>query len=98
MVDGKFRIVKVAGTTQPHSLAVSLQKLLNEDGDRAVLIHAVGHGAVGQAIKGCVILNTKTVNAGIYYTLFPSLVDVIDEATGNEITVTRLKLVPVDAG
>ena len=96
MTDKPHRIVKVGGTTTPHSLAHSLRKLLEENAD--VVLHAVGHGAVGQAIKGCVVLNTLTVNKGTIYMIMPSLIDLPDEKTGKEITITRFRLIAQEMG
>ena len=85
-------IVKVGSDTAPKMLAHSLAAQLRV-GSIGIVMHAIGHGAVGQAMKAATILNTMTINAGVIYTVLPSLIDVTDAVTKKVMTVQRLRLV-----
>jgi stage V sporulation protein SpoVS len=90
------KIVKVKSSTNVHALAQSLsQQLRNGD---SVVMHAIGHGAVGQAMKAATILNTHHVNNGVVYVVLPSLVDTDDPEFGKVVTVQRLRLMPWHIG
>ncbi len=90
-------VIKVGSGTAPSALAASLYQALKDGGE--VVIHAIGHGAVGQACKAIPILNTRTINAGTVYTVLFSLVDMQDEHNPDrKITVTRFRLLPARVG
>lgn len=90
------KIVRVRSHTQVHELAKSLSQQLRA-GDNVVM-HAIGHGAVGQAMKAATVLNTHHVNNGVVYVVLPSLVDQDDPESGKTLTVQRLRLVPWHIG
>jgi stage V sporulation protein SpoVS len=87
--------MKVGSGTPASDLARACQRqLLKTD----VVLEAVGHGAVGQAIKAVVAVNQLTVNTGVVYQIAPSLNTVPANSGDGEVTVTCLRLVAVTLG
>lgn len=91
---GEATIVRASASTPPDQLAGSLHRFL-QDG-RQVVIHAIGHGAVGQAAKALPILNTRVINSGVIYLVLFSLIDVMENS--KKLTVTRFRLIPHKIG
>jgi len=89
------RTVKVSSSTTPSELAHALSAMLRQ-GDN-VVIEAIGHGAVGQATKAVPILNTMTINAGMFYVVAISLRDIKDDNQQTK-TVTCMRLLPWRVG
>lgn len=89
------RAVKVSTTTVPSELAHAVSAMLREGHN--VVLEAIGHGAVGQAVKAIPILNTTTVNAGVVYVAYVSLRDITDDRQQQK-TVTCLRLIPWKVG
>ena len=100
--------LRVAGSTPPKELAGSIIHLLNDG--KPVTLAAIGHQAVGQAVKAIPVVNQYCIAQGYVVTILPSFrlstvpnrdlpVDVGENGDGqertNERTVTILKLIRV---
>jgi stage V sporulation protein SpoVS len=98
--------LRVAGSTPPKELAASIIHLLNEG--KQVTLAAIGHHAVGQAVKSITPVNQYCIAQGYVMVLLPSfkLIPVtsrelpeddglsVGERTA-ERTVTMLKLIKI---
>jgi stage V sporulation protein SpoVS len=62
--------LRVGGGTPPKELAGSIIHLLNDD--KRVRLAAIGHQAVGQAVKAIPVVNQYCVAQGYVITLLPS--------------------------
>lgn len=70
MSESVIKDLRVAGSTPPKDLAGSIIHLLQE-GQR-VRLAAIGHQAVGQAIKAIPIVNQYCISQGYIVTALPS--------------------------
>lgn len=62
--------LRVAGSTPPKELAASIIHILNES--RRVKLAAIGHQAVGQAVKAIPVVNQYCIAQGYLVTILPS--------------------------
>ena len=94
--------LRVAASTPPKELAGSIIHLLNEN--KQVRLSAIGHQAVGQAVKAIPVVNQYCVAQGYMMTIFPffelkpvqTREGVPEDATRvQERTVMMLKLVRI---
>lgn len=99
-----FAELKVAGGTPPKDLAASIVHLLNDS--QRVKLAAIGHQAVGQAVKAIPVVNQYCIAQGYVVTILPSFqimrvpvregAQEMDERDrSDERTVTILTLVKV---
>ena len=113
-----IKIIQVAGTTPPGALAGSIAEEYRQAMEVAhntfgwdgatkrmpnISLHAIGHQAVGQAIKAVAIANGHLAAKGILFTLLPSFEDkqipVKSGSTTMEVrTIMRLRLVVWQVG
>lgn len=112
-----IKIIQVAGTTPPGALAGSIAEEYRQATEDAqdkygwggakrvpnISLHAIGHQAVGQAIKAVAIANGFLAAKGILFTLLPSFEDKpvpirAGSATLEIKTVMRLRLVTWQVG
>ena len=70
MSEDTIKELRIAGSTPPKELAGSIVHLL-QDGKR-VRLAAIGHQAVGQAVKAIPIVNQFCITQGYVVTLLPS--------------------------
>jgi len=84
-----IKVIQVAGTTPPGALAGSIAEEYRQAMDEShdmygwggvkrmpnLSLHAIGHQAVGQAIKAVAIANGFVAAKGIMFTLLPSFED-----------------------
>jgi len=95
--------LRVAGGTPPKDLAASIVHLLNDD--KRVKLAAIGHQAVGQAVKAIPVVNQYCIAQGYLVTILPSFHVMhvpnregepeVDEDRSAERTVTMLLLIKV---
>lgn len=95
------KTITVSGVTNPKALAGSIAAEFRNGND--VSLHAIGHQAVGQAVKAVPIATTYLVAQGIVLTILPSFEDreiesEQDPAVKVTRTVLRLRLVPWNIG
>lgn len=90
--DGTF-VMRASSSTDINRLAAACQQQLQRS---RVLIEAIGHGAVGQAMKAVVSLNRLVVGTGHVYMVLPTMVDVTRD--NSVTTVVRLHLVRQSIG
>jgi stage V sporulation protein SpoVS len=62
--------LRVAGSTPPKELAASIIHILNES--RRVKLAAIGHQAVGQAVKAIPVVNQYCIAQGYLVAILPS--------------------------
>lgn len=100
---GQLKAIMVSGTTNPKQLAGSIMEEIRQalDGSPArvpnLSMHAIGHQAVGQAIKAVPIANQFLASRGLVLLVLPSFEDrqITSEQDPNTKvtrTVMRLKL------
>lgn len=100
-----IKIIQVRGTTHPKALAGSImQEFRASTGAEAakfpnLSLHAIGHQAVGQAIKAVPIANGLLAPHGLQLTVLPSFEDKkvpSEENASVEVvrTVLRMRLIP----
>lgn len=102
------RIVQVSSTTNPKALAGSIAAEFRQAHDEkkpypTISIHAMGHGAAGQAIKAVPIVNGLLAPKGIILTVLPSFEDKEMEDESNPAvkatrTVLRMRLMVWEVG
>lgn len=106
------KVIQVRGTTNCKALAGSIAeeyrqavdpKLSGEVKAPNISLHAIGHQAVGQAIKAVPIANGHLAPRGVQLTILPSFEDKqvpseLDPATSVTRTVMRLRLIPWQIG
>jgi stage V sporulation protein SpoVS len=77
--------LRVAGSTPPKELAASIIHLLNDE--KRVRLTAIGHQAVGQAVKAIPVVNQYCVAQGYLVAILPSF---------SLMTVQNRELISVD--
>lgn len=93
--DPKFSVVKVSGSSSPQAVAGAIAKCIRTDGVYPD-VTAVGHSAVGQAVKALAIARGFLATSGIDLAVTPFLADgpgEVSSSTGEptSITVTGFK-------
>lgn len=83
--------LRVAGSTPPKELAGSIIHLLKDD--KRVRLAAIGHQAVGQAVKAIPVVNQYCVAQGFNVCLLPAfaLMDVPNRETDDEAETNRMQ-------
>ena len=83
--------LKIRSNSEPKSVAGAISKLF-EDGNETVELHAVGAGAVNQAVKSIIIARSFVSTSGINLYVVPGFVTVnIDgeERTGIKFIIKK---------
>jgi stage V sporulation protein S len=83
-------VLRVASTSDPRKVAGAIAHVIRE-GNRAQA-HAIGAGAVNQAIKAVTIARFYLATDGIDVVCIPGFIDV--EVEGREITAVTLTVEP----
>jgi stage V sporulation protein S len=105
LLDESFpmRIIQVAAQTNTKQLAGSIAEEVRKaklaDAVPNISLHAIGHGAVAQAIKSVPIVNGYIAPHGLQLLILPSFEDKMIDDENNpsvkvERTVIRMRLVP----
>lgn len=93
----EFREFKVGGGTPPKTLAGFIAHAVNQK--QSLTLSAIGHQAVGQAIKAVAIANGLLAPQGFQLAIAPAFevknIDVGDGEGPQERTSMRLQLIPV---
>ena len=84
--EAPIEVLKVAGTSKPVSVAGAIAAVIRSRG--RVEVHAIGAGAVNQAIKAIAISRGYLAPAGLDLVCIPSFVDL--SLDGQERTGIRL--------
>jgi stage V sporulation protein S len=76
-------LLKVATTSPPHSVATALVHCIQEG--KAPIMRAIGHGAIGQAVKAQVIARGLAAPLGLDLVFIPAFDNIINPA-GEELS------------
>jgi len=76
--DAMDDLLKVGATSPPHAVATALVRALQEG--RAPVMRAIGHGAVGQAVKAQIIARGIAAPLGIDLVFLPAFDNVANAA------------------
>lgn len=75
--DDSDNLLKVGAASPPHAVATALVRALQEG--RAPIMRAIGHGAVGQAVKAQIIARGIAAPLGIDFVFLPAFDNVLNE-------------------
>ena len=70
-------LLKVGSSSPPHSVATALVRAIQEG--KAPIMRAIGHGAVGQAVKAQIIARGIAAPLGIDLVFLPAFDNVVNE-------------------
>lgn len=83
-------ILRVSASSAPQSVAAAISKCIEIDHTYPVL-RAIGHGAVGQAVKAIAIARGYVAPKGIDLACIPGF-DTIESSEGKEISAIVLRV------
>ncbi|MFW6006547.1 MAG: stage V sporulation protein S [Halanaerobiales bacterium] len=83
-------VLKVASSSSPNSVAGALAGVVKEKG--AAELHAIGAGALNQAIKAVAIARGYVAPGGVDLVCIPAFIDI--EINGEERTAIKLIIRP----
>ena len=69
-------LLKVGSSSPPHSVATALVRAIQEG--RAPIMRAIGHGAVGQAVKAQIIARGMAAPLGMDLVFLPAFDNVVN--------------------
>ena len=75
--------MKVATTSPPHAVATALVRAIQEG--RAPVMRAIGHGAIGQAVKAQAIARGLAAPLGIDLVFIPAFDNILNRS-GEEVS------------
>jgi stage V sporulation protein S len=76
--DDSENLLKVGTTSPPHSVATALVRAIQEG--KAPVMRAIGHGAVGQAVKAQIVARGIAAPLGIDLVFIPGFDNVLNDA------------------